>query len=55
MGAAEAAADGAVAVTPAPHASRGLLRGLAQAPQEQGGGISRKPPLGRPGGGDGGH
>ena len=54
MGAAETAPDGAVAVTPATHTTGGLLRGLAEAPQDQGGQDQQDDRDGR-GGGDGGH
>lgn len=54
MGAAEAAAYGAVAVTPAPHPTGGLLRGQAEPPQNQGGQNQQGGHDGRRGG-DGGH
>ena len=54
MGDPKAGADGAVAVTPAPHPAGGLLRGLAEAPQDQGGENQQGGHDGRRGG-DGGH
>ena len=54
MGDPKAGADGAIAVTPATHTTGGLLQGLAEAPQDQGGQDQQDDRDGR-GGGDGGH
>ena len=53
-GTADTAADDAVAMAAAMHPSRGLLRGLAEAPQNQGGENQQGGHDGRRGG-DGGH